>query len=194
MRLDENTRITLSIGQLKNLVSESISIDFDKEFQMDGNTLAVYTGPGGSVEVPMGVRRIGEFAFDGCSKVSYVYMHPTVRWIGKCAFRGCTGISYMDVPYGVTEVGDYALFGCERLVQLRIPSTVRKIGRQAFDGCPKVNIIAHDSIRGKILDSFTQGVPEGVRFNGKAVGGMAVAPEPPGVPDGSCLSDWEEVF
>lgn len=94
-RINENTRITLTIRQLRRLINES-NFD-DDDFQIDDyGVLMMYHGEGGKVIIPDGVKEIWREAFVGCP-VSSVTIPDSVKRIGKDAFAGCP-LEEIDMP------------------------------------------------------------------------------------------------
>ena len=93
------------------------------------------------VEMP-GVREIGVAAFSGCKGLKRVVMGDEVKMIGWSAFSGCAAIEEMNVPVGVEHIGPYSFFGCESwrgevvLSMKCVPSAFEKrVPACAFVGC-----------------------------------------------------------
>ena len=59
-------------------------------FHILNSVLVKYTGPGGQVTVPDGVREIGRGAFHGCTALTSVRLPEGLSLIREHAFRGCT--------------------------------------------------------------------------------------------------------
>ena len=64
------------------------------------------------VDIPDGITRIGDYAFDCCRELTHI-----------------------TIPYGVTSIGGMAFWQCESLERIVIPETVKNIGNKAFAGC-----------------------------------------------------------
>jgi excisionase family DNA binding protein len=56
-----------------------------------------------SVVIPMGVTAIGSYAFYGCSSMATVEMPGSVASIGMGAFQGCSSLPSLEIPDGVTD-------------------------------------------------------------------------------------------
>jgi len=67
-----------------------------------------------NVVIPVGITKIGNYAFHGCSIVS------------------------VTIPEGVTEIGLSAFFECSNLTSIDLPKSLRKIGRLAFSRCRRL--------------------------------------------------------
>lgn len=85
------------------------------DFIFESDTLKKYTGPGGDVTVPDGVREIGERAFFGCLTLTSV-----------------------TVPDGVHTVSYLAFFRCRNLTSVTLPASLENIYYRAFDECPRL--------------------------------------------------------
>lgn len=55
-----------------------------------------------------GVTRIGQYAFNNCTKLTTVDIPNNVTSIGYGAFTGCTSLSTLDIPDSVTSIGNGA--------------------------------------------------------------------------------------
>ena len=64
----------------------------------------------------------------------------SVTSIGDYAFEGCTYLSYIEIGDHVTSIGYYAFEGCTGLISIYIPDTVTSIDRDAFSGCTSLTI------------------------------------------------------
>ena len=75
----------------------------------------------GAYEIPDGVKTIGAFAFDGCSRLSSVAVPDGMTTIGNFAFSGCSGLSSITVPDSVTNIGACAFSGCVGCTYILLP-------------------------------------------------------------------------
>ena len=85
------------------------------DFAMDGTTLVKYSGNGGYVEIPEGVREIGSYAFDGRFDVHGVGIPESVLFIATRAFSGCTGMYSLTLPRTLKHIASDAFLGCRNL-------------------------------------------------------------------------------
>ena len=81
------------------------------DFSVREGVLVEYTGQDSFVEIPIGVREIGEQAFINNGKLLGVKIPEGVVKIGKRAFFGCGGLSQIDGMKGVREVDESAFTG-----------------------------------------------------------------------------------
>ena len=88
-----------------------------------------------SVEIPNGVRRIGNSTFSGCIALTNVYIPFGVTDIGYNAFDSCTALTSLIVPNSVTFIGDKAFTNCISLTNLVLPSLfLSQTGRLGLEG------------------------------------------------------------
>lgn len=87
-----------------------------------------------SIVLPERLKRIGNYALNGCSQLEEVIMPPGVRSLGSSAFSGCSRLEYIILPEGLESIGDQCFQGCSRLRNLAIPRSVAEIGENAFKG------------------------------------------------------------
>ena len=67
--------------------------------------------------------------------ITSVQLPSTLRRIGDYAFEGCVGMLTVTIPNGVTNIGWHAFYYCQGIKELVIPESVRKLGAYALGGC-----------------------------------------------------------
>lgn len=125
----------------------------------------------GEITVPSDVSKIGEYAFDGCAKVSSVVLPESVKEIGAGAFGDCSALTELNIPKSVEVIDGYAFRDCAKLETLDIPETVSDIGQHPFDGTPFLNKLREKDplviINGMLVDGVAASgevtVPDGVK-------------------------------
>ncbi len=87
------------------------------------------------ITIPNSVTSIGDYAFDGCSGLTFITIPNSVTSIGERAFNGCSGLTSITIPNSVTSIESEAFSGCTGLTSVTIPNSVTSIGDRAFKGC-----------------------------------------------------------
>lgn len=93
--------------------------------------------------LPDTVRRIGAYAFAGCSALEHLHLPEGLSLLPEHALDGCAALKRLSLPAGLEEIGGYAFYNCRALAGLELPEGVRKIGAYAFYNCrsmEKINI------------------------------------------------------
>lgn len=129
------------------------------EFEINDNILLKYNGKQSVVDVPEGVIKIGEGAFERnayitevslpstvqairenafnrCKQLTKINLNDGLTYIGKCAFDHCKMLNNVVIPETVTIIGGWAFDGCTNLTECKLPSHIRKCDETAFKGCP----------------------------------------------------------
>lgn len=70
------------------------------------------------VNIPYGVREIGESAFSGCSRLNNITIPDSVTTIESYAFSNCTSLSNFTIPKSVIEIGDYVFASCSGISEI----------------------------------------------------------------------------
>ena len=92
------------------------------------------TMKGGKVVLPKWVRRVGDYAFERCGRITAVEM-PGVREIGEKAFFLCRGLKRVVMGNEVKMIGRAAFSGCAAIEEMNVPRGVKHIGELAFSRC-----------------------------------------------------------
>ncbi len=97
-----------------------------------------------SVNIPPTISIIGGGAFQGCTKLKKVYIHPQSRLmvLNSSTFSGCTKLALVTLPGGITEIKTDAFGNCSVLTQIIAYSATApsSIATSAFTGVTKENI------------------------------------------------------
>lgn len=94
------------------------------------------------VDIPAGVRVIGEEAFIGCSGLGGISLPASVTYIGPDAFAGCSNLASIGNPAGITTIEPGTFAGCSSLTNIPVPPGVTSIGPFAFAGCSSLTSIS----------------------------------------------------
>ena len=134
--LKVTAHITVSVTFKEKIVDPSLlQIDSDGTLSRvtDRNALA------GRLEIPATVTKIGDNAFEGCSKLTSVTMADNVTEIENNAFKGCSKLTNVTIGSGVTDIKNWAFGNCTRLTSITINSrSLNGIGWGAFENCTEL--------------------------------------------------------
>ena len=88
-----------------------------------------------SIEIPSNVTTLGNYVFQGCSRLTSLTLPAGITRIGYGAFWGCSGLTSLNLPAGITSI-DYGTFwGCSGLTSLTLPAGITWIGSDTFKQC-----------------------------------------------------------
>ena len=100
----------------------------------DGKRLISYWGEEKVVNVPQGVKSIGDDAFLDCEALTSITLPQGVESIGNGAFCYCYDLTSITLPQGVKSIGEWAFYHCA-LTSITLPQEVKSIGESAFYEC-----------------------------------------------------------
>ena len=88
-----------------------------------------------NINLPNSIEYIGRAAFYRCSSLVSINIPPKIKCISRSLFYKCTSIRNIEIPLGVTKIDKYAFCHCHSLIDIIIPSSVAIIEKSAFYGC-----------------------------------------------------------
>lgn len=102
---------------------------------------------GSSVDIPNGIRIIGDNVFSERMDITSVSIPNSVSEIGNNAFSACTALTSLTIPGSVAVIGDNAFSWCTNLSDVTISDGVAVIGKNAFGTCWSIpSITIPDSV------------------------------------------------
>lgn len=110
-------------------------------FDVKGDTLVKYTGRNAMVQIPEGIRVIGEGCFQGLKSLKTVLIPYGVEEIKDSAFSDCSNLESIDLPDSLVNLGDDVFSSCEILREISIPEGVTRIGYRTFYNCSNLGIV-----------------------------------------------------
>jgi len=108
------------------------------KYSSDGAPWMRYKGSITSLVIKSGVKRVGDYAFYGCSQMTSATLCSTLDEIGNYAFYR-SGITSISVPSSVDKISEYA-FSQSALSTAWI--SAKKIGKNAFRSCSSLTSAA----------------------------------------------------
>ena len=96
-----------------------------------------------SVQLPKGLKRIGEAAFADCERLSSIDLPSTLEAVGDYAFTHCSALTTVTLPASVREVGRGAFMRCGALNSFAVaPSgNLTRLGDEALMDCPALTAV-----------------------------------------------------
>ena len=105
--------------------------------------------------LPETVERIGERAFDGCSKLESITIPHTVNAIGKYAFQDTPSLTEINIPNGIMTIPE-GCFARSGITEAIIPDSVYTIERYAFKSCENLErVVLPESLNSIASEVFT---------------------------------------
>ena len=118
------------------------------DFLIEKGVLKKYTGTGGDVEIPVGVTKIGKFAFEKCSNLTSVVISEGVEVIGDGAFFSCENLQSVTFPESLRKIGEYTFGLCKGLQEIEFPEGITDISSGAFSSCNELkSVVIPNSIQ-----------------------------------------------
>ena len=104
------------------------------------------------LEIPNGVKYVGNYAFSGCKNIVSVTLPDSTTTIGQGSFMNCSSIENIAIPKSVISIGADAFRGCSSLKGVIIPNSVTNLGDRAFINCTSLDSVDISENMEKICD------------------------------------------
>ncbi len=164
-----------------NVFDEVPGVSSEDGFLIINGILMKYTGDAANVEIPSGVTKINQRAFEHNQFIVTVKIPSGVTTLGNQAFSNCDslvsvelpetlismeasfiycdGLKEITIPNGMETIGRYAFGECTSLEKVTIPNSVTEIGDYAFENiAADATIDAPCSWNENPLYSFADGI------------------------------------
>ena len=100
-----------------------------------------------SITIPNSVESIGNNAFYNCTSLTSITIPNSVKNIGIGAFEYCTSLTSITIPNNVEHIMNWTFSNCRSLTNITIPHSVKIIGNRAFHKCTSlISIVIPDNI------------------------------------------------
>ena len=119
----------LSVGNMQDL--KTIEIDPENNwykysdgflYSYDGKVLVAYILSSETVEIPEGVKEIGDYAFHNRVNLKNILIPDTVKKIGL-AFNYCNGLTIINIPNSIKEINKLCFNYADNLVSINVDNT-----------------------------------------------------------------------
>ena len=119
---------------------ERYRFDTERRLLIDNHTMCIVWG--GSLDIPEGIRKIGDFAFAKSHIFGDITLPESVTEIGAGAFYQCTDLRNITLPSSLCEIGESAFEMCTGIHEITIPPLVKILRKGVFkdSGLYKVTI------------------------------------------------------
>lgn len=107
----------------------------------DGASMTFFMAPAKEIVVPDTVVTIAGYAFFRCNALEKITLSQSVSTIANHAFRECSSLKSIEFPDNVTVIDREACWGCVSLETIKLPANLKAIEEKAFSGCIKVTTI-----------------------------------------------------
>ncbi len=123
---------------------------------------------GEAFELPYGIEKIGEAAFEGCKKIKDIRLPETVSEIEKNAFAGCKALESIRLSAALKKIGSFAFAFCEALNEIRIPISAEALEHSIFLNASKnLTVRCEASEPGELWDEEWYENAENIVWNAK---------------------------
>ena len=95
-----------------------------------------------SVRLPASLQVLEPYAFSCCYALTNITFSIGLKSIGECAFEGCYSLSgVFELPEGLTSIGRAFVFSGSQITDLVLPSTLTSLDEQEFLWCDSLENI-----------------------------------------------------
>lgn len=99
------------------------------------------------IDLPSGLKTLGQSAFLNCSKISSLQIPSITDW-GTYTFQNCTSLLSVSFAenFTLTTIPSNVFDGCTSLKNITLPTSINKIDNNAFSNSGIENIVIHNGI------------------------------------------------
>lgn len=155
-----NKDIFYGCTKLKEFGTYIKGLTIDDRCYIQGNTLKFFAqgslpDNGGNYTIPDGIKTIGAYTFNGCSKLTSIDLNEVISindsafkncgltsvdiskitTINKGVFNGCSNLKEVTGTENLTSINENAFKDCINLTNIKLPDTLTYIGKSAFENC-----------------------------------------------------------
>lgn len=117
------------------------------DFEIKDGILIKYHGHNHDVVVPIGTIVIGDGAFKDNNSIISIELPLSLCRIEQFAFAGCVNLSSINLPESITEIGSFAFSSCYKLnlSKKELPKSLITIEEEAFSNCKLITELVFSS-------------------------------------------------
>ena len=114
------------------------------------------------IELPDGIKSIGESAFSLCKNLISIKIPDSVEGqIGKRCFYGCGMLKSVQIGEGITKIENNSFENCSKLEKVVLPDNVAVISATSFNGCTNLASISFGKGITSIIEGYASHAWEG---------------------------------
>lgn len=92
------------------------------------------------IQLPFGIKKIGQKAFENCLKLKEIVLSNTIVEIENRAFYHCPELTSVIFPKSVEIIGEEAFSNCWKLRYVKFSEGIKSIGKSAFSSCDELRL------------------------------------------------------
>lgn len=113
----------------------------ERDFLINDSVLIKYLGNAPIVNVPDGIKSIGQYAFKDKTQISDVSFPGGLERIEAHAFERCINITNLIFPDSLRRIDDKAFMRCYNLSFIAFNDKIESIGKESFSFCGKLKVV-----------------------------------------------------
>ena len=115
--------------------------DSTRDFVIVDSVVLKYIGNATIVNIPNGIKTIGQFAFKDKTKISEISFPEGLECIESHAFERCISVTKFVFPDSLKTIGDGAFMRCFSLSFVAFNDKLESIGEESFSYCGKLKVV-----------------------------------------------------
>ncbi len=113
----------------------------ERDFLIDASVLVKYLGNAPIVNIPNGVKSVGQYAFKDKTQITDVSFPDGLEKIEAHAFERCINITNLILPDSLKVIEDKAFMRCYSLSFIAFNDNIESIGKESFSFCGKLKVV-----------------------------------------------------
>ena len=147
-----------------NVFNEVPGVSSEDGFLIINGILMKYTGDAANVEIPSGVTKINQRAFEDNQSIVTVKIPSGVTTLGSNAFFNCDSLVSVELPETLISMESSFIY-CDGLKEITIPNGMETIGRSAFYECKSLEKVTIPNSVTEIGDDAFKNIANSATIN-----------------------------